>query len=125
MSIKLKTHMRSISILNTNIERLMLHTMLWSFLAFALLYILLLGNMVFNIVERRTLETDMRALTNDVGSLELSYISMSNNINLTFSHSLGFKETKINFAIRKSLGYSPVGETSGSFDSVKMSKNEI
>lgn len=87
----------------------------WSFGTLALLYVLLLGNMVRNIVERRSLETGMRALSSEVGNLELAYLSASNSVDLNFSHSLGFKETKTIYATRKSLG----------FGNVKVLQNEI
>lgn len=108
-----KIKMHSASILNNNIERLVLNIMLWSFAALALWYVLILGNMVSSIVERRTLETNARTLSNEVADLELTYLSVSNNIDLNLSHSLGFKETKAKFATRKSLG------------SIKLAKNEI
>ena len=109
-------HVRGVSIINNNIEGLILNVVLWSFTALALWYVLILGNMVSNIVQRRTLEADARTLSNEVGDLELVYLSMSNNIDLTLSYSLGFKETKAKFATRKSLG---------SLGNIKLAKNAI
>lgn len=91
----------------------MLRIMLWSFGVLALWYVFLLGNMVMNIVERRSLEKETFSLSNEVRDMELVYLSMSNNIDLAFSHSIGFKETAAKFATRKSLG------------SIKIAKNEI
>ena len=88
-----------------DLDRFTLRFILWSFGILLLVYALLLGNMVFNVVERRSLELHARALSNEVQELELTYLSLSNAIDLDFSHSLGFKETKANFATRKSLGY--------------------
>ena len=115
ISSKLKRHMSnaSISIINNNIERLALNFIFWSFGALALLYVLLLSNMVSNIVVRRSLEADVRSLSNEVRNLELTYLSMSNNVDLAFSHSMGFREAKASFATRKSLG------------SIKMPQNDI
>ncbi len=108
MALKLKTQMSNVSIINNNVEKLALRFILWSFLALTILYVILLGNMVSNIVARRNLEASARSLSNEVGDLELSYLSMSNNIDLNYSYSLGFKDTKATFATRKSVGLRPV-----------------
>jgi len=125
MGLKLKMYANNINIINNNIEKFVLRIILWSFGALAVWYVLLLGNMVFNIIERQQLETDARVLSSEVGNLELIYLSMSNNIDLAFSRSMGFKEIKAKFATRKSLGSlgrSSIGEALGS---IKMLQNEI
>jgi len=106
---------QNVNIMNNNIEiqKIILNTILSIFIALALLYVLILGNMVFNIVQRRTLEKEALTLSNEVGNLELSYLSIFNSVDLTLSSSMGFKETKATFATRKSLG------------SLKIDNNEI
>ena len=116
VSLKLKMYMGSASIINNDVERITLHFILWSFGALAFFYVLLLGNMVFNIVERRGLENSARSLEGEVRNLELAYLSMSNNVDLAFSQSLGFREVKTNFATRKALG---------SLGGVEMLQNDI
>lgn len=98
---------------NNNIEKRILHTLILCLGLLALLYVLLLGSMVFNIVGRKALETNTRTLSNEVGDLELNYLSLSNKVDLAFSYSMGFKETHITYATRKALG------------SIKLPKNEI
>ncbi|OGI89377.1 hypothetical protein A2911_01110 [Candidatus Nomurabacteria bacterium RIFCSPLOWO2_01_FULL_40_15] len=123
-SLKLKSYAGSVNIVNNdNLERRILHIMLVSLGALALLYALVLGNTVWNIVERRTLETDARTLTNEVGDLELSYLSMSNKIDASLGYSMGFREKDAKFAVRKPLGL--VDTTSESLGNVKSVKNEI
>jgi len=78
-----------------------------------LFYILILGNMVFNIVERKGLDKETLVLSNEVGNLELSYLSVSSSVDSVLSSSMGFKEARANFATRKSLG------------SLKLTNNEI
>lgn len=113
ISSKINIHIRSVSIINNNIERLILPVVFWSFGALAILYVLLLGNMVMNIIERRSLEVSARDLSNEVGDLELTYLSLSNKVDLVLANSLGFKETKTTFVTRKSLGYGPASEAIG------------
>lgn len=114
-TLQLKTRIQNVNIMNNNIEveKIILNIMLSILAALALWYVLILGNMVFNIVQRKTLEKEALALSNEVGDLELSYLSVSSSVDMALSSSMGFKETHANFAIRKSLG------------SIKLANNEI
>jgi len=134
--INLKSNMyakRSASILNNSTEKYILNIIFFSFGAFALLYILFLGNMVKNIIDRRSFEIDARSLSSEVQNLEVTYLSMSNNIDLAFSYSMGFKsfeETKTTFATRKSLSYvskdKPLSfEQSEPFGNIKIVQNDL
>ncbi|MEO7596832.1 MAG: hypothetical protein ABIS26_00275 [Candidatus Paceibacterota bacterium] len=120
ISSKLKMHVQNVNVINHNFERVTLNTILAFFAALCFLYILLLGNMVGNIVERRSLELSVRNLSSDVSALELTYLSMSSNVDLNLSHSLGFKETKATFATRKSIGLN-----TKAVESIKTSRNDI
>ncbi len=114
-TIRLKTSIQNVHIMNNNVEvsRVILNSMLMILGFLTILYITTLGNTVFNIVARKSLEKEALALTNEVGNLELSYLSLSNHVDLAMSASMGFKENKPTFATRKALG------------SLKMSPNEI
>lgn len=113
-SLKLKTNIQNVNIMNNiQIEKYIFKIMISILAALAIWYVLILGSMVFNIVERKSLEKEALTLTNEVGNLELSYLAISNNIDLALSSSMGFKETKASFATRKSLG------------TLKIAKNEI
>lgn len=105
-SINLKVSMNKVNITNNNMEinRVILHAMLFATAGFALLYILILGNMVFDIVARKAVEKEMLTLSTDVGQLELTYLSMSGNLDMAMSSELGFKEIQSTFATRRSLG---------------------
>lgn len=116
LSLQFKT--RNVSIVNGNIEGLLLKIILCSFGALALFYVLILASTVSNIIERRNLETRARALSGEVRNLELTYLSMSNGIDLPLSHSLGFKETQAIFTTRKALGL-------GSSDNIKIVQNDL
>lgn len=87
--------------------------MLLSLAILVLIYVFVIGSMIFNIVKRKNLEAEARALSNEVRELELNYLSLSDKIDLNFSRTLGFNEAQIQFATRKSLG------------SVKIAKNEL
>ena len=106
-TLKLKMYAGNVNVINndSNIEKVLLRSMFWFSVLLAVLYVVFLGNMVFNIVERRTLESEAYTLSNQVGNLELAYLSTSGKIDLNLSHTLGFQETKANFATRPSLGF--------------------
>lgn len=104
MAIKMKSYAAGVDIVNNNdIQRRLLGILLASFGLLAFLYVLFLGTMVFNIVERRNVEAESRTLGNEVQDLESSYLSMSSGLDTALSSSMGFKETKISFATRKPL----------------------
>lgn len=88
-------------------------TVLFSLLALAILYLFLLGSMVFNIVERKSVESHAYVLSNEVSDMELEYLALSKKIDMAYAKSVGFQETKTNFATRKTFG------------SISLSKNEI
>ncbi len=119
MSLKLNTYIKSVDVINNNIEKNLLNIFLWSFAALALFYVVFLGNMVSNIVERRSFESEARTLSSTVSNLELTYLSMSNDVDFALSASLGFRETKPVFATRKSVGLNSNSST------VKVAKNDL
>jgi hypothetical protein len=115
MALQLKTRVRNVNIMNNNIEvqKIILNIMISILAGLTLWYVLTLGNMIFDIVQRKALEKEMLVLSNEVSNLELSYLALSNSVDMTLSSSMGFKETKATFATRKSLG------------SLKLANNEI
>ncbi len=122
-AISAKLNIRGVDVVNNNnIEKIALNIILWSFGALALSYIFLMGNMVLNIVERQGSEARARVLTNEVRNLEVTYLSMSNDVDLNLSYSMGFKETKAIFATRKSFGFA---ESATYSNKLKVVKNEF
>ena len=122
MSLKLNTYVKGVGIINNNIEKFILNIIIWSFGILMIVYVFLLGSMVRNIVERQSLEMRALSLSSEVRNLEATYLSMSNDIDLSLSYSMGFKEIQATFATRKALG---LNSTSESFGSVKMVQNDI
>jgi len=113
-SLKLKNYASNVNIIdNGNLHKQVLNTMILALGILAFFYVFFLGNMVFNIVERKTLEKYALTLSNEVGNLELEYFSVSQKVDLNLAYSLGFKEIKTKFATRKALG------------SINIAKNEI
>lgn len=112
VTLKLKSYAGNVSILdNDAVQKRVLRVMLIALTTLVFLYVLFLGNMVKNIIERKSLELQARALSSEVGNLELTYLSMSNSVDLNLSYSLGFKDVKAIFATRKALGLLPASNT--------------
>ena len=123
-TIKIKRNIQNVNITNNNIEmgHIVLNAMLATLAALALLYFFILGSMVFNIVQRNKLEKENLTLSNQVGDLELSYLSVSNSVDVALSSSMGFKAIPVTYAIRPTLGFNTTADT---FGSLKVNNNEI
>ena len=121
MTLKFNTYVKSVNIINNGAEKIIFNVIIWSFGILALFYVVFLGNMVKNIVERKSLETNALTLSSEVRDLELTYLSMSNNVDLAFSYSKGFKEIQATFATHKSLGLI----SNSGLDNVKTAKNDL
>ena len=104
-AIKIKNYAGNVNIVNNNnLEKRILNILIYSLGMCALIYVLILGSITFNIVARQSLGIHARNLSNEVGDLELKYLSLSNKVDLALSSSMGFKEAKTEYALRKSLG---------------------
>ena len=113
-SIKIKSYAGSMSIVDNNdLRQRMLHLLLSTLGGLALFYVFILGMMVFNIVERKSIDTQARTLSNEVGELEIQYLSLSSKVDLNLGYAMGFKEAKAKYATRKSLG------------SIKLANNDL
>lgn len=121
-SLKLKSYATNVNIIdNGNLRVRILNTLLLALGVLAISYVFLLGYMVLNIVERKTLEAYSLNLSNKIADLELEYLSASQKIDLNLAYSLGFKETKIKYTANKTVGFVS-GE---SFLNINVVKNEI
>ena|SRR3989344_9306743 len=125
ISSKFNIYVKNVSIVNNNLERHIFNFIVWSFGALLLSYVLFLGNMVTNIIERKNLETRARILSSEVRDLELAYLSISGSVDLAFSYSKGFKEAKTTFVTRKSLGLNSDFNSYKSFDPEKALQNDL
>jgi len=103
-AIKMKSYAPKVNIVdNNNLQKKIFHILLLSIGTLALCYVVILGKMVFNIVERQSLGSEAKYLSNEVGDLELKYLATSNKIDVALSKEMGFQEIKTQFAARKSL----------------------
>lgn len=121
ISLNLKNYVSNANVINNyGLQKSILHTIFLSFGVIFVSYVLVIMGIIFNIAERKALDTQARNLLNEVGELELTYLSKSSNIDISLSKSLGYREVKAGYATRKSLGY-----ISPSENNIKLAKNEI
>lgn len=95
----------TIFVKNSNLREKLLNSVFVSFGFLACVYVFILGNMVFYIIEKKNLENETKSLVNDINDLEFSYLSSSSNIDKNYAESLGYKNIKSEFAIRKTFGF--------------------
>lgn len=115
-AIKIKSYVGNVNVVvsDNDFKAKLFRYMLLSFGILAIAYVYMIGNMVFDIVARKTLETEARNLSNEVRELEIVYLNESNKIDIAFANSLGFKETQANFATRKPIGLNSFGNVDNS-----------
>ena len=67
------------------------------------LYIFFVSQTIFNIVERKNAEQEMRILSSNLSSGEVEYMALAKDIDLNLAQTLGFNESaNIYFASRRS-----------------------
>jgi len=100
---KVKNYTDNINIIENDLNKKILHVLIFSFIFLVFSYAFILGNIVFSVVERKNLEAEAKNLSNEVAELELKYLSISSQVDPILSREMGFKETQTHFAVRKSL----------------------
>lgn len=89
---------------NNNLDKRMFLGLFAVFAVLTVSYVYFIGAIVFNVLERKTVEADIRNLKSNVGHMELQYLSLNNSIDLALAHEKGFEEPKnLYFASRQSL----------------------
>ncbi len=104
-SIKVKSYVKKVETIDQTIDlrSKILYFLMIGFGVFSLLYVIVLGNMVFNIIERKTVEAQMRNSLNEVADLEASYMTLVNTVDKNSSLASGFVEVVPSFAVRSNL----------------------
>jgi len=102
---KIKNYVGNVNVVNnTSVHKKMIQYMIVVLGVLAFMYVLLLGNMVWNIVERKSLQSETYNLASDVGALELEYLALSSEVDVDMSLAMGFREVKTSYTTVKSLG---------------------
>ncbi len=89
-TLKINTKIQPNIVNNQDLEKRVFKTLIGMFLVLFLAYIYFVGHTIFDIVARKSIDTEARNLTSNVSSLELEYFSLSNKIDLAYAKSSGF-----------------------------------
>lgn len=73
-------------------EKRTFKTLMVLFSVLFLVYMYVVGTIVFNIVARKDIEHSNQLLTSSLNEMELTYLDSSNSINKSLAQTLGFKE---------------------------------
>jgi hypothetical protein len=88
---------------NTNTQRVIFKSIVGGLVLLSIIYVYLIGSITFNVLARKSLETSVHSLGNEVSQLELTYLSEANKIDKNYALSLGFVDLHQNiFAARDS-----------------------
>ena len=105
IALKVKKYQPSINIVNNNnMQKQILNIVFFLLAALSICYLFLLCSIVWNIVQRGTLEAQATTLSNNVQNLQLQYFTASSQIDLTLAQTMGFQQVKTNFAVIKNVG---------------------
>ena len=86
---------------NTKMQRTLLYGFLGVLGILLVVYVYLIGSITFNILARKSLESDLQVLSSKVSKLELSYLDSMNKVDKNYAFSIGFVDNKDNiFATR-------------------------
>lgn len=107
-TIKLKSIARAGAFYSPDRARL-LSVALASLAMLAVIYVLILGNMIRDIAERKALDAEANILAGEVRALEESYLDSLSRVDADYSRNMGFKEIKATYAERPSLGSADTG----------------
>ncbi len=87
---------------NNNLEKKIFYILASFFAVGIAFYLYLVSHAIFNIIERKNIESDIRNLSGEISTIQIEYITLSKKIDYSLAESLGFKEAKdVYFASRK------------------------
>ncbi len=59
-------------------------------------YLFFIGHITFTVLARKSLETKERALSSQIGEMELEYLALNQAVDLDLAYGLGFKNAESN-----------------------------
>ncbi len=91
---------------NIKTQKTLFRFLVGSIVLLFIVYVYLIGSITFNIVARKSLETSVANLKEDVNKLDLAYLDKVNKIDKSYALSLGFIEAKNSiFAMRNNINH--------------------
>jgi len=89
--------------LNDTLRKRSFYFLFSGILILSFVYMFFLCNTIYNIIERKNIEDNIRNLSSTVSQMELDYLSLNEGINLSLAKDLGLSEPKNVYFSQKSL----------------------
>ncbi len=86
---------------NSNIRKIILKFIISTLILIFLAYLYLISSITFNVVARKSLDSTAHDLSSKVGTLEVSYLTLSNTIDQSKALSLGFVDSHNNIIVTR------------------------
>jgi hypothetical protein len=86
-----------------DIRRVIFRVFISALIILSVTYMYLIGSITFNVLARKSIESESRQLASKVGDLELKYLNDANKIDKAYAISLGFVDSKANIFTTRNL----------------------
>lgn len=90
---------------NNYTRRTMFRFLLSGIIILCILYVYFIGSITFNILARKSLESNSRTLGSNVSQLELTYLANSSKIDRNYALSKGFVDARNNIFVARSTSH--------------------
>ncbi len=77
-----------------NARKQIFRVLMGSLVALSLCYVYFIGSITFNVLARKSLETNLHDVGSHVSQLDLEYLSIANSVDAPLGSSLGFVDSK-------------------------------
>lgn len=90
---------------NSSTQKILLAILLSSAVLLCVCYIYMIGNITFNVIARKSLETTISNLSSEVNNLDLVYLNKINEIDKDYASSNGFVENRNNIFVSRDVNH--------------------
>lgn len=90
---------------NITTQKVLLRILLSTAIVLSISYVYLIGNITFNIVARKSLETTIANLSSEVDRLDLAYLNKVNEIDKDYALANGFVENHQNIFVSRDINH--------------------
>jgi len=90
---------------NMNTQKVLFRALIIGSVLLFSIYIYLIGSITFNVIARKSLETNVASLTSEVNNLDLAYLSSENKIDKEYALSNGFVEVHQNIFASRDINH--------------------
>lgn len=90
---------------NISTQKILLRILLSLVVALSISYIYFIGNITFNVIARKSLETSLANLSSEVNKLDLVYLNKINEIDKNYAIANGFVENRHNIFVSRGINH--------------------